>query len=100
MTRPGPAGDGEALRSWVMERADSFSPLHIVEASAVADEDSDGHPTFILTLLLEPPPGDDETWPIQDVLALDRAVRRWGLENGYASGPHVHLQSTDPADAA
>lgn len=100
MIRRRSESDGDSLRSWILERVDAFPPLHIVDASSAVDEDSDGEPTFVLTLLLDPPPGEDEPWSLDAVLSVERAVEEWARANGYAVSPHVHLQSTDPADAA
>lgn len=91
--------DREALRSWILERVDHFPSLAIVDARASADEDSDGEPMIILTVHLNPPVDEDDTWPTEALLPLYRAVRAWGREAGYPTGPHVHLQSTRPVDA-
>ncbi|MGI8575722.1 MAG: hypothetical protein ACR2MA_10380 [Egibacteraceae bacterium] len=57
------------IRRW---RSGNVRPLDV---SADIAEDRDGIPAINLTVVLTDPAGNADTWPLEDILPLRRAVR-------------------------
>lgn len=69
---------GEVLRLRVIgERVGS---IEVLDAAVSLDDDVSGKLSVFLALTLTDPRPDDETWPIDDLMALDRRVHLMALE--------------------
>lgn len=91
----------ESLRQWLLSGAVDAGGLRVVDVHVVWDEDSEGEPILRFTVVLEDP--DEETWPLQSVLAFHRAVDERASESELGTAWHVALEAAteeepDPAD--
>ena len=91
----------DALRQWLLSGAADAGELRVVDVHVTWDEDSEGEPILRFSVVLEDP--DDETWPLDSVLAFHRAVDEHASESELGTAWHVSLEAAtedepDPAD--
>lgn len=70
--------------------------VRVVAATYGREADTDGESMVVIDLTLTDPPEDDETWPVDDTLALRRRVREKGWELLAADRLWVRLRSEHP----
>lgn len=70
----------EALRAWLAEQ--TFGSVRPVEVRLRRDQDSTGDEAWFVEVVLPNPDPDVGTWPVDDLIDLDRATRDKALEIG------------------
>jgi len=83
---------GEAaaeLGKWL--RGQRYGPVEVLDVTHNVEPDSDGVPAIFLEVRLTDPPDEGETWPLEYVLSLRRAVLRRANELGLDAPVYVEL---------
>lgn len=80
---------GAALRTWL--RGKRYGPVEVLDVTPSVEPDSDGVPAIFLGVVLSDPPEGSETWPLEHVLSLRRAVLEHAGELGLDAPVYVKI---------
>ncbi len=84
------------LGDWV--RGQEIGRLRVLAVEPRIDEDAEGNPAIFLDLTLSDPPVGEETWPLDDILELQRRIDDQANELGLTLPWHVTLQKESPEE--
>lgn len=88
----------EEVRAWLAEQ--TFGSVHPVAVELRRAEDSTGEPAWYFDVVLPDPDPDEGTWPVEDLVELDRATRDEAISRGLAWPWYVQLRpETDDPEA-
>lgn len=83
--------DEAAARLVDLLRGGQYGEVRVLRVTTDVRPDSDDVPSIFLTLLLSDPPNDVETWELEDVLSLRRAVLDGANTLGVEAPVYVEL---------